>query len=253
MNTYVQDVKTPIYITLSYEKKIMKFPINPPDWKETTGSDSVSADIEDVGEVAIPQQPKLTTITISSFFWHEVNILPSSLYVMWLKKWQKSKIPARLVVTGLNRAMLVTCQSFEHWVNAGEEKDVYFTLQLKEYRPYGARPLSQVANKTLLEKLKKLKELVTTPVLFEIPRPHRSTTLKRVINDPYKVMAGETLISITKKITGTSAQWKKLYKANADKLDSTMEGDGAIPAGTLLKLPSGWATNVKNQNDISET
>lgn len=251
MNTYIQDVTIPIYIILSYEKNILKFPINPPDFKEEKSSESLSTNIENLGEIAIPQKPSLTTITISSFFWHEVNLLPSSLYVAWLKKWQASQIPARLVVTGLNRAMEVTCESFTHWTNAGEEKDVYFELRLKEYKPYGAKTLVQVKQESLLQKIMKLKNLAVAPVLFEIPRPNRSKTFKKIITDPYKTIANETLMSITKRITGFTTQWKKLYNMNKEKLCTIMETNGTVPVGTLLKLPSGWGTNVKNQDDVT--
>lgn len=255
MNTYVQDVTVPIYIMLSYEKNVLKFPINPPDWTEEIASDSISANIEGVGEIAVPQEPKLKTVTITSFFWHQVNLIPSSFYVFWIEKWQKSKIPARLVVTGLNRTMKVTCESFKHWTNAGEEKDIYFELQLKEYRPYGAKKLSQITNETLLDKIKNLKDMVLDKVplvLFEIPRPQRSKVFKKIITDPYEVKAKETLISITKKIRGSSSEWKKLYNMNKDKLNTIVEGDGTIEVGTLLKLPSGWATYSKKQKDITE-
>lgn len=255
MNTYIQDVKVPIYIILTYERNTMKFPINPPDWTVERDSESKSAEIEGIGEVGIPKAPGLKRVTISSFFWHEVNLLPSSLYVLWLNKWQESKKPARLVVTGLNRTMECTCESFKHWVNAGEENDIYFELQVKEYKPYGAKRLGEVKNLNLLQKVKRLVNSVVDNVplvLFEIPRPQRSTVHKLLVKDPYKVKAKETLITITKKIRGSTSEWKKLYNKNKDKLGNIMDGDGTIEPGTLLKLPDGWAGLSKNRNDIEE-
>lgn len=259
MNTYIQDVKIPIYILLQYERNIMKFPINPPDWTEERDSESASAEIEGIGEIGIPKTPGLRRVTISSFFWHEVNLLPSSLYVAWLKRWQDSKKPARLVVTGLNKTMECTCESFKHWINAGEEKDIYFELSLKEYRPYGAMKLGAVSNPTLLQRVQNLVGNVTDKigdkipfVLFEIPRPQRTTIQKLTVKDPYKTKKNETLISITKKIRGSTSEWKKLYNKNKDKLDNIMDGDGTVEPGTLLKLPAGWAGLSKSRNDLEE-
>lgn len=253
MNTYTQDETIPIYIILQYSFYSLKFPINPDNLTTDIPSESETVDIEGLGEVSIPTSPKLAKLTINSFFWHQNNLVPASQYVTWLEKWQKSKKPANLIVTRLNYSMQVTCENFKHWINAGEEKDVYFELQLQEYRPYGARKLNNVKNKTILQNLKNIKELSTSPILVEIPRPIRNSTIKAEIVNPYVTKPNETLISITKTITGFTDDWKLLYDENKEQLGNIIAEAGEISEGTKLNLPSKWLENSSyNIRDLSQ-
>ena len=229
MNTYTQDEIIPIYIFLQYGKNSLKFPINPEDLPKDIPSESETVEIEGIGEVSIPTKPKLAKLTIKSFFWHQNNLVPSSFYVAWLEKWQASKKPANLIVTRLNYSMQVTCEHFNHWIKAGEEKDVYFELQLQEFRPYGAKKLNTVKNKTLLQKLKDVKNLAVSPILVEIPRPSRSSTNKSEITNPYTTMFGDTLMKICKKITGGTDEWKLLYDENTEVLGGYSYGIKSDP------------------------
>lgn len=241
MNTFVQDEKIPIYIILQYEKNLMKFPINPEDLPKEISSSSETVDIEGIGEVGIPCKPGLAKISISSFFWHKWNLIPSSSYVAWIEKWQRSGKPATLIVTRLNYSMKVTCEAFKHWIKAGEEKDVYFELELQEYREYGARYLNKQNSESLLTKIQDMLDATTPPVLIEIPRPPRDTTLKDVVGNVFKVIPKyDTLCAIAKKITGGTGKWKELYDENIKKLgDIFSEGD-TIPIGEELRIPSSW-------------
>lgn len=252
MNTYIQDVTIPIYIILQYGLYTLKFPINPDSIKKEISSNSDTEEVEGIGEVSIPKTPNLARITIESFFWQDVNYIPSSMYVIWLERWQKSKKPANLIVTRLNYSMQVTCESFTHWINAGEEKDIYFTLELKEYRPHGAKKIGVVQNKSLLQKLKEIKELPYNPVLVDIPRPSRNGTKQKTFTNPYTVLRNETLLTITKKITGSTENWQMLYDENSVLLADIIENGSEIPIGTKLKLPDDWVNN-SNYGIIQES
>lgn len=253
MNTYVQDETIPIYIFLQYSYYSLKFPINPDNLTKEIPSESETAEIEGLGQVSIPTKPKLAKITINSFFWHQNNLVPSSMYVTWLERWQKSKKPANLIVTRLNYSMQVTCESFKHWINAGEEKDIYFELQLQEYRPYGAKKLNVVTNKSVLQSLQEAKELLTSPILVEIPRPSRSSTKKSEVTNPYTTITGDTLLKICKKITGSSDEWKLLYNENRETLGDILAQSSKIPSGTKLTLPNKWVENSSyNIKDLSQ-
>lgn len=240
-STLKQDNIIPIYISLQYGAyNFLKFPINPESISKNIASNSTTADIEGLGEISVPTTPKLATITISSFFWQEVNYQQSSTYVAWLEKWQKSKEPAYLIVTRLNYSMQVTCESFRHWINAGEENDIYFELQLKEYRPYGAKKLNVVETKSLIQKAMDLKDTVMdyVPILVDIPRVNRNRVRKLPIENPYIVKEGDTLSSITKKITGYTVGWRKLYNENKDEISKSKFKD--LKVGTKLKVPDEW-------------
>lgn len=248
MNTYVQDTAIPIYIILQYSFYALKFPVNPESIKKEIGSNSTTEEIEGIGQISVPKTPGLARITIESFFWQTNpntygELTPSSMYVAWLERWQKSRKPAKLIVTRLNYSMEVTCESFSHWINAGEEKDIYFTLELLEYRPHGAKKLSVNTSASLLQKIKEIESLSFSPVLTDIPKPTRKSSSKKTFTNPYTVLENETLTTITKKITGSTDDWKSLYDDNKDALGNIFEEGLEIPAGTKLKLPDEWVNN----------
>ena len=243
MNTYKQDTAIPIYIILSYGLKALKFPINPESLRIDRGSSAETVDIEGLGEVSVPISPKLATVSINSFFWQARNQIPSFMYVRWIENWQRSKKPAKLIVTRFNYSMLVTCERFSHEMKAGEEEDIYFELDLKEYRPYGARRLA--AKESIWTEIEDTLNRVTSPVLFEIPRPVRSSENKPKTSGG-KVFKVEkpyfTLLSITKHLTGNTEKWQELYEANKTQIaDFVSEGSGNIPEGTELTIPDGWS------------
>ena len=61
--------------------------------------------------------------------------------------------------------------------------------------------------------------------------------------NPYTTKANETLTSITKKITGSTDDWKLLYKENKTTLGDVFESSDTIPEGTKLTLPKDWVNN----------
>lgn len=243
MDIYAQDTTIPIYIILQYDWYVLKFPVNPESIKKEIGSSSTTEEIEGIGQISVPKKPDLARITIESFFWQDINLLPSFMYVSWLEAWQKSKKPAKLIVTRLNYSMEVTCESFTHWINAGEEKDIYFSLELQEYRPHGAKKLGAKTNKTLMQRYKEIEGLAYSPVLVDIPRPTRKSSSKKTFTNPYTVLKNETLTTITKKITGSTDDWELLYKENKETLSNIFESADTIPEGTKLTLPDDWVNN----------
>lgn len=253
MNTYAQDETIPIYIFLNYGVNTLKFPINPENLNPDIDSASITEDVEGIGQIAIPQPPKLAKISIKSFFWHRVNLLPPSLYVNWLKKWQKSKKPAKLIVTRFNYSMQVTCERFDYDMRAGEEKDIYFELDLQEYREYGAIRLKNNDNKTLLEKAKSVLNMIdeaTLPVLVEIPRPARGKNTKETIGNIFKTVSGYTTITaISKKITGSTENWKEIFDENKEELGDIVSENKEIPVGTDIKVPQKYVTENSSQGD----
>lgn len=245
MNTFEQDELIPIYVTLQYSNFFMKFPINPEEISVDRNSEGRTVDIEGLGEVNIPQKPKLATLSIESFFWHQNNLVPGAMYVNWLNIWQNSKKPAKLIVTRLNIVMEVTCENFTHNYKAGEEKDIYFKLDLKEYKPYGAKIVGAKLNVDWFDIMKNTLSL-TSPVLVEIPRPSRSALSKGIISGIYSTVVGDTIQSIAKKITGKTEQWKELYDANKSKIGDMLANDGLLLVGAQLVVPQNWI----NQEEV---
>lgn len=249
MNAYAQDTTIPIYISLSYDRYFLKFPVNPESIKKERGSSSATVEIEGLGQVSVPKKPDLARIRIESFFWHETNsvfgfnLTPAFMYVNWLEKWQESRKPANLIVTRLNYSMQVTCESFTHEIRAGEEEDVYYTLELQEYRPHKAKKIGLPYDEDLLQKIQNITGEAFSPVLVDIPLPTRNSTRKKSYTNPYVCAKNETLSAITKKITGSSDDWKSLYDENKSELGDMLENENGIAENTKLTLPQSWIDN----------
>lgn len=144
-----------VVVTIRFNNHIIQFPINPEMLKNEINSESLSENVEGIGEISIPQSPSLSTMSFSSFFPHtnDESKAPSR-YVEWIKNWQSSKKPANLIVSGLGWKgwdMLVTCESFSYWTSAGEEGDIYFDIAFKEYRPYKAQKIKLLNNQFVLD------------------------------------------------------------------------------------------------------
>lgn len=251
MNTYKQDNTIPIYISLQYDHYFLKFPINPECLRKERSSPSNTVEVEGIGQVSVPKTPELARITIDSFFWQNENLLPSFMYVDWLERWQSSGNPANLIVTRFNYSMQVTCENFDHEIRAGEEEDVYFTLEMQEYRPHEAKKIGLPSNKTLLQRVQQVTNIASevTPILVDIPRPTRNSTGRKSFSNPYVCKQNETLCGITRKITGNSDDWKSLYDENKEILADILGNESNIPENTKLTLPQSWVSN-KNYNII---
>lgn len=226
-----------VEVTLSYEGNLIKFPINPENLKEVIDSNSTTENIESIGQISIPQRPSLSTISFSSFFWADRDTVNPKEYVRWIKNWQKSRKPARFSVSSIDWDMNVTCESFTHWVNAGEEKDIYFTISLMEYREYGAKQVKLVGNQYILDD-NGIQTVVGTatrmntltkpnlPVLFTGAKS-RTTINKK--DAPISVTVGEneSILSISSRYSKTGGGWKELYNENktvfAENLTETIE------------------------------
>ena len=226
-----------VKVSLEYNGSSITFPINPEQLKEIIASDSVTEKIENIGEISIPQTPSLSTITFQSFFWGDRDTKKPREYINWIKTWQKSRKPAELTVSRFNWNMKVTCESFSHWVNAGEENDIYFQISLKEYRDYGAKRVKLTNGQYVIDEAgfqRMLSNAETydengnlVPVTFDSPRELRSKTSKPPIPNYIYTAEDDSITSLTKKYTGDTTNWEDFYEADkkvfGDSLSNSAE------------------------------
>lgn len=247
-----------VEVTLSYEGVSLTFPINPENLKQVVDSNSTTEDIESIGQISIPQRPSLSTLTFSSFFWADRDDISPKKRVEWVKNWQKSRKPARLSVTSIDWDMDVTCESFSYWVNAGEEKDVYFTISLMEYRAYGAKQVRLVGNQYILDE-NGVKTVVGTTLGVSKPSlPYgtyaksRSNVHKK--NAPISIMVGddESIVSIESRyaperhLSNPLLRWKDVYIENREEIVEKSIGDILLDAPVDIKNTLGLQDDVQS-------
>ena len=85
---------------------------------------------------------------------YKVYVKVLNEYINWFEEWQDSKKHARLtVVTMPNEPpqsvdLKVTCESFDYWVEAGQEGDYYYELNFLEWKNISAQELTTKTDET---------------------------------------------------------------------------------------------------------
>ena len=134
-----------------------------------------------------------------------------------IKKWMDKGEVLRFIVTGTEINFQVRITDFEYSEQDGT-RDVYFTINLKEYR--------------------KIKISSTTPKKKKTDNKDRTDT-KETDNKPkqktYTVKSGDTLYDIAKKYYGKGSDYKKIIEKNKSKYPS-------LAKSTTLK--KGWVLTI---------
>jgi nucleoid-associated protein YgaU len=191
----------------------LQLPVNPPEIRVSSGYNWTDVNITQLGEYSVPSGHTLTEITLSSFFPRDYNpsyceyenIKKPLDYVKMIAAWKESKKPIRLVVTNSWVNYALTIRKFDFWEQAGSPGDIYFTLELREYRfikltKVGPTVSKQTGLKTVVKADKKP------------PRPNEKTPPAS-----YTVKSGDSLTKIVQRLRTQGHKdltVEKLYQAN---------------------------------------
>ena len=208
------------------DKDIFRFPILPSAINVQDYAITNDSNITGLGDVTVFGGKGLRTIEISSFFpnpkrkysFVSYNDYPKQYdCVNKIKKWMDKGEVLRFIVTGTEINFQVRITDFEYSEQDGT-RDVYFTINLKEYR--------------------KIKISSTTPKKKKTDNKDRTDT-KETDNKPkqktYTVKSGDTLYDIAKKHYGKGSDYKKIIENNKSKYPS-------LSKSTTLK--KGWVLTI---------
>ena len=156
-------IEIPIKFFFEVEGVAFQLPVNPEKIAITTQGSNQVKEIVKLGDINILREKKLKTLDIESFFPATVapyvetkmNLLSPETHKKLFNTLQESKLPCKLVISGLNVSMQVSIESFS-WEMRAADPDVYYKLSLKEYRPYGIKKLTSTTQQN---------PTTTTPVL----------------------------------------------------------------------------------------
>ncbi|WP_138755125.1 LysM peptidoglycan-binding domain-containing protein [Paenibacillus sinopodophylli] len=210
-----------IWLSYGNQKQNLQLPVNPPEIKIGDAAGGKTYEVSGLGEINVIQNPKLTSISFESFFPAQAypflvsqKWIDPVFYVTVIKDWLERKQPIRFIYTGatfdINLPMSI--EKFE-WKEAAGSGDIEYSISLKEYAFYGARPVIVKDDKASV----KLQ-----------PRPS-----DKIAPKTYKLVAGDSLIKVARLKLGNEARWKEIQKLNGIK-DSQLR---QLPIGMLLKLP----------------
>ena len=208
------------------DKDIFRFPVLPSAINVQDYAITNDSNITGLGDVTVFGGKGLRTIEISSFFPNPKKKYPFVSYTDYpkqydcvnkIKKWMDKGEVLRFIVTGTEINFQVRITDFEYSEQDGT-RDVYFTINLKEYR--------------------KIKISSTTPKKKKTDNKDRTDT-KETDNKPkqktYTVKSGDTLYDIAKKHYGKGSDYKKIIEKNKAKYPS-------LSKSTTLK--KGWVLTI---------
>jgi len=200
---------------------VFQLPVNPQEYDVDSPFAHEDLDVEGLGEVTIIKERGLKLYTIESFFPFFYNPTfceyadfekPTKLVKM-IEEWRDKKKPLQYIVTGgsWQTNVEVTVRSFRIIERGGAPNDIYYAMELKEWRA---------------PKVSKKGEATT--------RPASASTSDNVLPTTHTVKTGETLQIISKTYYGTFDKWQKIHSAN-DKVIG--DNYNQIEVGMKLVVP----------------
>ncbi|KUO58968.1 MAG: hypothetical protein APF84_05805 [Gracilibacter sp. BRH_c7a] len=193
----------------------LQLPVPPSSFVLTQGNLNTTVNIQDAGEINLIGKGKLAAVSLSSFFPQEkyyfcqYSGFPSPYdCVRRIENWRKSGNPIRLIITTTEINLPVSIENFEYGEKEEGTGDVYFTLNLKEYRLINTET-----------SISSIKDAVQT-----------SRSNERELPPTYTVKAGDTLWAIAKRFYSDGSKYPSLAARNGIK------NPNLIYPGQVLKL-----------------
>ena len=189
--------------TLSCNGEKLTLPVTPWEYTVNDGQNNKIVNISQIGEVLLFGQPKLRTISFKCFFPNPSHSYPFISgddkspveCVELLTKWKESKKPVQIVISGESPVDMSTAiMSFEYREKDGT-RDIYYTLNLTEYKPFTT---------ALANNKKQIKKLTGLRGRLSNIKQATTATLKK----------GRDILDASRKAYGTFSHWRRIAKSN---------------------------------------
>lgn len=224
--------KAPSVYLQSASGKI-QLPIPPESFEVSVQQKNSTVNVNNLGELNMLGKTGLFTISLSSFFPNQqysfCQCTPDSPYnyIKTIESWRTSGKPARITISDTPINYSVTIENFK-WGERDGTGDVYFTLDLKEYKFVGG------AKDTTVNSVTGLKNRVDISNLGE--------TIKNVM-----VYPGDSLMDVASRAFGVTTSITDENKTYLDAYKALAKG-GGISSGNVLTVLNGKTLKVGNSN-----
>ncbi|WP_152397546.1 LysM peptidoglycan-binding domain-containing protein [Paenibacillus guangzhouensis] len=189
------------WLTFNNNEESIWLHIPPPSFEIQTGLCNSTVTLHELGELMLTGKRRLKTVSLSSYFpvvddglGQYKSPKPPKELVKMIENWRDSQKPMRLLIFGkglvVNEAMVI--ENFSYSQKNGPE-DVYFTLDLKEYR---------------------FVKVKTTPLNAKEAEQLRPRPSDRGLAKTYTVQPGDTLKKIAKKVYGDESRSITIKETN---------------------------------------
>lgn len=196
-----------IYLGTDNDK--IRFPVVPPSIGVNRSNNIDVESVIKLGEVPIFNGTSLKTIEFTSFFPNQeynfcdyTGFMKPYEFSEKIQKWMYEGKPLRVIVTDSPTNMQCLIQQFDT-VEQDGTRDLYFTLNLLEYRPIEVPNLSNSSSSSSSDNLTRPSEEIT------------NNTQKT-----HKVVKGDCLWDIAQKYYGKGSLYPKIKEANKPKYPS---------------------------------
>lgn len=189
-----------------------KLPVTPESFEVKVAHKNTTVNIVSLGEINLLGKTGLRSISLSSFFPAQdynfsknADRMDPEEYVDQIENWRKSNDLIRFIIKDVIN-LQCSIESFD-WGMKDGTMDIYYTIQLKEYRSVSVK----------------------------------KRTTKKSKASTYKIKKGDTLGKIAKKSYGknNATLRNKIYKANKKILKSKTK----LPKGKKIKIPAATITS----------
>lgn len=212
---------TNIYLSFNNMAECIKLPVNPEWLSIETESNHKSYCLVNVGEVSVLDYPMGSKVVLESFFpgrgsyfcsGVETVISPAEC-VEKIKNWRDSLRPMRLTVTGGAKDLSLACsiERFDYTENWGENGDIYFRLELKEYKWYKLQAVTTVSGSSNAQ-------------------GGSERTADTQVPTTYTVQAGDSLWRICQRYFGNGSKYKEIAALN------NMSNPNLLKVGQVIRL-----------------
>lgn len=211
-------------------KNVIRLPINPEGFEISWEANNNEITRYGKGPAILMGKSGLKKISFSAFFpkqAYQFNQYQNSYklsngtivslkapidYIKIIESWRD--IPVTLIITGANINGVYTIESFAY-NEPDPAGDISYTLSLKKYeKPTYSKPASEKTSSTATSGKSSSKG----------NKSERST--KSVTTKKYIVKKNDTLQKISKRLTGTTANWKKIYTQNKKVIETAAKKHG---------------------------
>ena len=227
-----------VKLLIQFNSKQLTIPINPEKITISRNASNNDVDIIGLGKTVRKGEPGLIQLGIESFFpgpnsYFYTGVNPKTCIEFINEIWEAENVNnnvGKLITSGLpnDLNMYFVIQDFDYDHRAGEEEDIYYTLKLKKYIPYGVKTVDV-----------QLSGLAAARASSAAATSSQNSSNSGT-NNTYTVQKNDCLWNIAKACTGDGSRWPELYNLNKDKISNP----NLIYPGQVLTLPSGWNTPV---------
>lgn len=191
------------YLSFNNGEEQLRLPVTPSSFQLTEKHNNTVLNITNLGEINMIGKKGLASMSLTSFFPYKpyyfctyTDFPKPYECIKMLKKWKDSGKPIRLIITNTPINYAMTIEGLTYGEQDGT-RDVYFTLELREY--------------VFVQQTKPIQVTTSNGTKLTVPSTKRES---KPIPKEYKVQKDDTIYTVAKKTTGSMSNSKAIARTN---------------------------------------